>query len=151
MESITTRFGIVEYDPAQVLLFPDGLPGFEVLRRFLVMPNPTGGPFFWIQSVEEGDVALILTDPTNFFPEYAVRPDTEELAGLNIGEEDDCHALSVVTVREDKSVTLNLAGPILFAPKTNRAIQVVLQNSRYSSREPLPRAENTQDRQAVEG
>jgi flagellar assembly factor FliW len=151
MESITTRFGIVEYDPAQVLLFPEGLPGFEVLRRFLVMPNPTDGPFFWIQSVEEGEVALILTDPTNFFPDYAVRPDREELARLGIGENDECHALTVVTVREDKSVTFNLAGPILFAPKTNRAIQVVLQNSVYSSREPLPRVEKPRDRQAAEG
>lgn len=45
MERIETRFGIVEYDPDNTLIFPEGLPGFEELRRFLVMPNPSGGPF----------------------------------------------------------------------------------------------------------
>ena len=150
MERIETRFGLVEYDPENTLHFPDGLPGFEGLRRFMVMPNPTGGPFFWLQSVEDGGVALILTDPTNFFPAYAVKPDEQECARLGIGEHDDCHALSVVTVRDDKSVTLNLAGPVLFAPKTNTAIQVVLQNTTYSSREPLPRMEKPQENTAAE-
>lgn len=151
MERIETRFGIVEYDPDNTLIFPEGLPGFEELRRFLVMPNPSGGPFFWIQSVEDGGVALILTDPTNFFPGYAVKPDAQELAKLGIGEQEEWHALTVVTVREDKSVTMNLAGPVLFAPTTNTAIQVVLQNSTYSSREPLPRVEKAQEKPAAEG
>lgn len=57
----------------------------------------------------------------------------------------------MVTVREDKSVTMNLAGPVLFAPTTNTAIQVVLQNSTYSSREPLPRVEKAQEKPAAEG
>jgi len=44
----------------------------------------------------------------------------------------------VVTVPPDRKVTLNLMAPILFAPATNRAIQVVLENSPYKTREPLP-------------
>jgi flagellar assembly factor FliW len=44
----------------------------------------------------------------------------------------------VVTVPPDQKITLNLAAPVLFAPKTNRAIQVILENTEYQSRTPLP-------------
>jgi flagellar assembly factor FliW len=57
---------------------------------------------------------------------------------LHLEKDDDCFVLSVVTVPADQKITLNLAAPILFAPKTNRAIQVIIENSNYSSKTPLP-------------
>ncbi|MDD3802282.1 MAG: flagellar assembly protein FliW [Desulfuromonas thiophila] len=38
----------------------------------------------------------------------------------------------------DRRITLNLAAPILFAAHTNRALQVILENSGYSIQTPLP-------------
>ncbi len=138
MEKIQTRFGEVEYDPAQTLLFPEGLIGFEHLRRFVVMPNRKEGPLFWIQSVEDPATAFVLTDPTNFFLEYKVAPDGRECQKLGIKPGEEYFTLSVVTVHPDRTITLNLAAPILFAPANNRAIQVILENSAYKSRHPLP-------------
>jgi flagellar assembly factor FliW len=43
-----------------------------------------------------------------------------------------------LTVPQDQKITLNLAAPILFSPKTNRAIQVILENTEYQSKTPLP-------------
>ncbi|ABA88395.1 flagellin-stabilizing protein FliW [Syntrophotalea carbinolica DSM 2380] len=137
-KTIMTRFGEVEFDPENTVLFVDGLIGFENLRDFIVMPNRKNGPLFWIQSVEEPDLAFVLTDPTNFFLDYKVVPDARERAKLGIGTDDDCHALAVVTVPPDRKVTLNLMAPVLFAPATNRAIQVVLEKSQYKTRHPLP-------------
>jgi hypothetical protein len=48
MKKIITRFGEIEYDPANTILFPEGLIGFENLRDFIVMPNRKEGPLFWI-------------------------------------------------------------------------------------------------------
>ena len=138
MKKIQTRFGEVEYDPANLLIFPAGLIGFPTLRSFIVMPNKKQGPLFWIQSVDDPDIAFVLTDPTNFFLDYVVKPDSAERQSLQIGEEDECFVLTVVTVPPDQKITLNLAAPILFAPKTNRAIQVILENTEYQSRTPLP-------------
>jgi flagellar assembly factor FliW len=53
-------------------------------------------------------------------------------------EGDECYVLSVVTVPPDRKVTLNLAAPILYAPTTNRALQVILEDARYTTRHPLP-------------
>jgi flagellar assembly factor FliW len=139
MEKINTRFGEVEYDPENLLHFPAGLIGLPNLRHFVVMPNKKQGPLFWIQSVDEPDIAFVLTDPTNFFLDYLVTPDTTERQSLHIEEGDECFALTVVTVPPDQKITLNLAAPILFAPKSNRAIQIILEGTNYSSRTPLPK------------
>jgi len=140
MIKIMTRFGEVEYDPDNLLIFPAGLIGLPNLRSFIVMPNRKQGPLFWIQSVDEPEIAFVLTDPTNFFLDYVVKPDTAERSSLQIDEEDECYVLSVVTVPPDQKITLNLAAPVLFAPKSNRAIQVILENTEYQSRTPLPTA-----------
>lgn len=138
MKKIVTRFGEIEYDPAKTVHFPEGLIGFEHLRDFIVMPNEKEGPLFWIQSVDDPQVAFVLTDPTNFFLEYRVKPDTRECQKLGIQPKDNCFCLSVVTVPQDRKITLNLVAPILFSPDSNRAIQVILDNSPYNTRTPLP-------------
>ncbi len=138
MKSIQTRFGEVEYDPENLLHFPAGMIGLPTLHDFLVMPNKKEGPLFWIQSIDDPDIAFVLTDPSNFFLDYRVTPDFSERASLKIEENDECFNLVVVTVPPDQKITLNLAAPILFSPKTNRAIQVILEKTNFQSKTPLP-------------
>lgn len=141
MKTIESRFGAIEYDPSSVVHFPEGLVGFEALRDFVVMPNEKEGPLFWIQSVEDPQVAFVLTDPTNFFLEYKIVPDANEHGKLGTGEGEEVYNLSVVTVHQNNSITLNLQAPILFAPNESRAIQVILDKGKYQTRTPLPAIE----------
>ena len=141
MEKIQSRFGEIEYDPNNTLQFPEGLIGFEELRDFVVMPNEKEGPLFWIQSVDDPQAAFILTDPTDFYFDYNVVPDGRERQKLGIDENGDCLIVSVVSVSTDRKITLNLAAPILFAPETNRALQVILEGTNFSSQTPLPTVE----------
>jgi len=139
MKKLTTRFGEVEYDPENLVTFPNGMIGFPTLRDFIVMPNKKQGPLFWIQSVDDPQVAFVLTDPTNFFLDYGVVPDESERTHLHIDAKESCYILSVVTVPPDQKITVNLAAPIIFAPSSNRAIQVILEDSSYESKTPLPK------------
>lgn len=141
MKKIQSRFGEIEYDPDNTLQFPEGLIGFENLRNFVVMPNEKEGPLFWIQSVEDPQIAFILTDPIGFYYDYKIVPNGLERGKLGIDEKADCHVLCVVTVPSDLKVTLNLAAPILFAPESNRALQVVLEGTMFSSKTSLPTME----------
>ncbi len=138
MKKINSRFGEIEYDPATTLTFPEGLIGFKDLREFIVMPNEKDGPLFWIQSVEDPQVAFVLTDPTNFFLEYSVVADETERQKLHLEDGEEHFVLSVVTVHQDRSVTLNLQAPIIYAARPNRALQVILDKSEYQVRTPLP-------------
>lgn len=139
MNKIVTRFGDIEYDPHNLLHFPAGMIGFPILRDFIVMPNKKKGPLFWIQSVDDPAIAFVLTDPNNFFPDYHVIPDEREKDLLKIEEDDPCYVLAVVTVPPDQNITLNLSAPILFTPKSNRAIQIILEDSQYRTKTPLPK------------
>ncbi|MBN1958821.1 MAG: flagellar assembly protein FliW [Desulfuromonadales bacterium] len=143
MKTIQSRFGEIEYDPENTLQFPEGLIGFENLRDFVVMPNEKEGPLFWIQSVDDPQLAFILTDPTNFYYDYKVVPDGRERQKLGIDENDDCLVVSVVTVPPSRKITLNLAAPILFAPRTNKALQVILEGTQFSPQTPLPEVKDT--------
>ncbi len=140
MIKIETRFGRVEYDPANLLHFPAGLIGFPTLHNFIVMPNKKKGPLFWIQAIDDTEIAFVLTDPTNFFLDYSITPDDTERKQLLIDTEEPCFILSVVTVPPDQNISINLAAPILFAPSTNRAIQIILEDSSYESKTFLPNA-----------
>jgi len=139
MITINTRNGEVEYDPDNLLHFPAGMIGFPTLHNFIVMPNKKEGPLFWIQSIDDPDIAFVLTDPSNFFLDYKVVAEESEKNSLQINDDDECFVLSVVTVPKDQNITLNLAAPILFSPRTNRAIQVILENTEYKSKTPLPK------------
>lgn len=138
MRTIKTRFGEVEYDSDNLLHFPAGMIGFPTLHDFIVMPNKKEGPLFWIQSVDDPDIAFVLTDPNNFFLDYKVVIEEGERNSLQISEDDEYFVLSVVTVPKDQKITLNLTAPILFSPRTNRAIQVILENTDYKPKTPLP-------------
>jgi flagellar assembly factor FliW len=83
-------------------------------------------------------MAFVLTDPTNFFLSYRIEPEDAERALLQITKEDEYFTLAVVTVPADQKITLNLAAPILFAPKTNKAVQIILEGTEYSYKTPLP-------------
>ncbi len=139
MKTINTRFGQIEYDPDNLLHFPEGMIGLPQLRHFIVMPNKKQGPLFWIQCVDDPDIAFVLTNPTDFFLDYAIMPDEDERKKLGIAEEDEYFTLAVVTVPPDQNITLNLSAPILFAPKTNRALQVILDDPKYQTKTPLPK------------
>jgi len=141
MKTINTRFGEVKYDPSHIIHFPEGLVGLDQLKNFLVMPNKKQGPLFWIQCVDDPAFAFLVTDPTNFFLDYVVLPDENEREKLGIAENGACFVLSIVSVSEHKEITLNLSGPILYAPETNKGLQVILEDPRYDTRTPLPTVE----------
>ena len=138
MNTLQTRFGEVSYEADQILQFPEGLIGLDRLQRFLVMPNRKEGPLFWMQSVDDPDFAIVVTDPTHFFRDYLIGPDERERAKLGIDADGACHALAIVSISENREITLNLSGPILYAPATNRGLQVILDDPRYDTRTPLP-------------
>ena len=141
MKIINTRFGELEYDPSKTIHFPEGLIGLDQLKHFVVMPNKEKSPLFWIQCIDDPAFAFIVTDPTNFFLDYVVIPDEDERQKLGIKENDTCFTLAIVSVSKTKEITLNLSGPVLYAPDTSKGLQVILEDPRFDTRTPLPLTE----------
>ncbi|MDR0858013.1 MAG: flagellar assembly protein FliW, partial [Oscillospiraceae bacterium] len=58
----TVRFGQVEIDPSKIWEFTEGLPGLEDERRFVLLEFEESKPVAWLQSVDDVDVCLPVTD-----------------------------------------------------------------------------------------
>ncbi len=138
MRTARTRCGEVSDRPEDVILFPHGLLGFESLREFLILPGKRQDPLICLQSLENPEVAFLMVDPARYFPDYSVSVGEQEVFALQLQEDEQHCVLSMITMHSDKSITLNLVAPVIYAPRTQRAVQMVLENTQYSVRTPLP-------------
>lgn len=132
----TSRFGAVEVDEGRVITFVEGLLGFGKQRRFALLQTSPDPVFFWLQSLDDPQLAFVVCDPRAFVPEYAipVRPDdveTLQLEGL-----DACQVLVIVN-KVNGDLTANLMGPILVGTRSLLAKQMVLSDKKYSTRHRL--------------
>ena len=70
---IDSRLGRVSIDANKVIFFPQGLIGFEELKRFSLVEFKKKSPFLLLQSMEQAHFGLVVTDPHIFLPDYAPR------------------------------------------------------------------------------
>ena len=154
MKIATRQFGEMDVREQDIVRFERGLPGFEELKRFVFVEPEPDLPFSFLQSVDDADVAFIVTNPFLFYPDYEfelTEPTQEE---LNIRSERDVAVWSVVTVRgQAAEATINLLAPIVVNVKDKRGRQIVLHDSGYGTKHPLfrekpPAAEAGEDRHA---
>jgi len=144
MQLETSRFGTMEIDEAGVVTFPDGLPGFEAQRRFVFiphrMPDPDKpSPFMWFQSLDDGRLAFLITNPASFFPEYApVIPAADKHA---LGTKDDAdlviYSLLTVPSGNPSGISANLMAPLVINLSTLEARQIIVNDDRYGLRHRL--------------
>jgi flagellar assembly factor FliW len=131
----SSRFGRVEIDPSTVIEFPEGLIGLAGSRYALLARDPET-PFLWLQSLEDPALALPVTNPHQFFADYAVELDEEEAQRLELDAPTGVDVY--VTVRAAEALeefTANLKAPILI--KSGRAYQVINQAPESELRAPL--------------
>lgn len=130
------RFGEVAYDETATLTFPHGLLGFEGESQFVVVPVDDEGVYTWLQSMTDPALAFLATSPHFFFDDYAPEVNDADVEDLELAGPSETLLLCLVTIVED-DISANLLGPIVVNTRTRRARQVVLGESRWSTREPL--------------
>lgn len=123
----TRRFGALQINEADIYSFPGGLPGFPGATRFVLLPDPGGAPFQWLQSMDRPELALVTCDPLLFAPDYRVEVKPEDLSPIGLADVAKGFVLAILTVPSDpKLTTANLLGPLVFNPDTMKARQLVL-------------------------
>jgi len=133
----TTRFGEFEVPNDEILEFPEGLIGFEEEKRFVLLPTQEKSPFFWLQSVDDPDLAFIVSEPWGFVENYEFQLPQESKKKLNVKEEKDIRVLCLVVIPEDpKKATMNLKGPLVLNLPARTGGQVVI-NENFSAKHPI--------------
>ena len=134
------RFGACTYTESEVIEFPWGLPGFPNQRRWLALTVESQPSFVWLQSLDDVKVALPCADPYHIFESYEPKLPPYAAAALEIEHPGDFTLLCVVVVTEGAAeMSMNLLAPLVINLRTRRGRQIMLENSSYSVREPIPR------------
>jgi flagellar assembly factor FliW len=135
----TSRFGTIEIEESGVIHFPEGLLGFPRHRDFILLDHGKNSPFCWLQSVDEPELAFVLTDPFPLVSGYLQGLSPEEESLIRFEEGKEVVVLSLVTIPQGQAsrATVNLLGPLVIDVDARRGKQVVLANAGYSHRQPL--------------
>ena len=135
----TKYFGLIEYDPERIIYFDEGLPGFPGSKRFLFMSEtPDEKVFFWLQSLDEFDVAFTLMDLYTVIPDYSPVVEEEEMIGLCDSDDDVLDIYNIVVIPEDvRQMRTNLRAPIVINMKKGVGKQVVCADDSYPIRHML--------------
>jgi len=138
MEINSTRFGTIEVNDDRIIHFERGLLGFPGHTRFALIQTSEENYFFWLQSVDDANLAFVVTDPSIFFKDYEipVREDVREDLELS-----DLGAAQVFVIcnKAGEWLTGNLLGPLVVNSVNRRGLEVVLTEKRWGTRQPLVR------------
>ena len=112
MQINTTRFGTVDVQAEDILLFPLGIIGFEQCLQWVLLADASNDSLGWLQSVQDPQIAMPVVSPRRFAPDYRVKVSPAQLELLELGAEDETFVL-VVQARNEDSLTMNLKAPLI--------------------------------------
>ncbi len=135
----TTRFGQIELNENEALNFPEGLLGFNQLRKFILIDDPHDDIFAWLQSCENGAIAFPVLEPELFAENYKVSLAKMDLDQLNMKSlQEGSSIFCIVTIPDDPTLmTANMKAPIVINIEQKTARQCVLQDNQLAIREPI--------------
>ena len=120
------------------MTFPNGLLGFPSYTRYALIQTGQENYFFWLQSVDEPNLAFVVTDPTIFFRDYQVPVREETAQELQLADPSHLQTF-VICNKVGDWLTGNLLGPLVVNAQNRLAQQVVLTEKKWTTRQPLLR------------
>jgi flagellar assembly factor FliW len=136
MDIESTRFGRLSVDDERIITVPKGLLGFPNHTRFALIQTGAENYFFWLQSIDEPNLAFVVTDPSIFFKDYDVPIREETQAELQLSDISLAQVF-VICNKVDEWLTGNLLGPIVVNAANRTGQQVVLTEKKWTTRQPL--------------
>jgi len=135
MEIMTRDFGKIKIARSDIISFNSGLPGFEELDDFVLLPLAEESPFIIMQAVEDPDIAFVTVEPGNLIQNYEFEISDKVEKNLKIESISNLLILNIITLKEkiEKS-TANLSAPIVINLEDNLGQQVILDDQRYQVR-----------------
>lgn len=127
MDITNTRFGDIQVDPQDVLVFRRGLIGFESCRHWILLADASNDAVAWLQCVTKPEIALPVVSPRRFVPGYRLEVSAEQLDLVRSGGQDEVFVLAIVG-REKDRWTVNLKAPLVINLATRLGGQVVAQD-----------------------
>ncbi|UQZ89783.1 flagellar assembly protein FliW [Deltaproteobacteria bacterium Smac51] len=132
----TKRFGEMEFSEESVVKVLGGLIGLSGHENFVIIRYQDDSPFYWLQCVDDPELALVMVNPHLFKPDYDPPIPMSLNAELDIQAPGELSVFVIVTIPagNPQAMTANLLGPMVVNPRSRRAKQLVLDDRLYSHR-----------------
>jgi flagellar assembly factor FliW len=128
----TKPLGEVEVEEKQIVDFPDGIFGFDYIKKFVILDSSEKSPFKWMQALSEPELAFVIIRPIDFMVEYELLISQSDLESVEAESADELLVFSIVTIPSDPSdMTANLQGPIIINPQKRVGRQAISLSERY--------------------
>ena len=85
-------------DRERIFSFPQGIPGFESVKKYVYLINDSILPFFYMQSLHRSNISFVCVDPFTIFDGYQARISKENVDFLELEKPSDALVLNLVTV-----------------------------------------------------
>lgn len=141
--TVETRFGVFDVDAKDLVSFPEGLPGFEQCRRFMVLASEAIAPLQCLHAVDGPPASFLAIEPRLVLPRYRRQLAAHDTARLGAQHDTSLLWLALVTVDEHGHAYANLRAPVVINPERMVGFQVMPLNTLYPLRHPLTSAEPT--------
>lgn len=138
MTIATERFGSLEIADDSVIRFPDGIPGFEHLHRFVCVARPSSAPVIFLQAVDDGSICFSALPVALLGCGYKVSLGPEDREQLAMQEDVAAQVcLTILSRDSEERVTANLLSPLVINVARRLGRQVIQSGSSYSLAQPL--------------
>jgi len=138
MQIESVRLGTIDIEEEKIIKFPQGILGFPEEQQYALIPAGENNPFYFLQSVTDPAISFVVTEPHLFFHDYEVELSEEIVEQLSIAKPEDVAIYSIVTLREPfKQSTTNLQAPLIINATAGKAVQYILGNEHYVTKQPL--------------
>jgi flagellar assembly factor FliW len=129
---LDTPFGQFSAEPASVVTFAAGLPGFERCRRFVLVSAPSLAPFTCLHGLDGPRPSFLTLDPRQVVDPYQPTLSAADRRRLGAGLDTPLVWLSVVHL-DDAGATVNLQAPIVVNPARMLGVQVLDAEGAYAA------------------
>lgn len=135
MIKVKGRYGEYEVASDVVISFPSGIIGFPNSKEFILLEYKE--PFSFLQSVSEVDVSFVVIDGFDTMQSMNLKAPVGDVE-IDLKEGDEYAVMLIVTIRNDpRDNTVNLKAPIFVNLKNRKGVQIIYDDQRLSTREPL--------------
>jgi flagellar assembly factor FliW len=129
----TRRFGEIEINEQQIIDFPDGILGFDYVKKFILLDTQDEkSPLKWLQAYDEPELAFIIIRPVDFMREYELVVSMNDIEAVGAKDAEILLVFAIVTIPSNPSdMTANLQGPIIINPEKKLGRQAISLSDKY--------------------
>jgi flagellar assembly factor FliW len=130
-----------EITVSETVTFPNGIPGFEACRQWVVLAAEGQTPVRRLHAMDGTEASFLAIDPRTILDGYRCELSDADRARLGADAATPLLWLALLAVEENGTVCVNLRAPIVINPRTMTGQQVLPHDCLYPLRHVLLEAE----------